>query len=204
MSRSDISEPQPGKGGQFRVPPRTWVTWTIIFAGIILLILFKQRMESPGEILSQYQFEQIVDAGQLVRATILYDQQNPMLNEIEGRYYKGAGDKKVEVPFRATVRLNGQLEEKLLSLPQTEVRQPNHMLGGLIASVVPFVLIALCIWFFFIRRIRRIARNAPDMQAKSEEQQARFDRLLDKWEVQARRIDGVLERIDKKGKAPDA
>ena len=31
------------KGGEFRVPPRTWVVWIAIFGGIILLMLLKER-----------------------------------------------------------------------------------------------------------------------------------------------------------------
>ena len=37
------------KGGEFRVPPRTWIVWIAIFGGIILLMLAKERMTPPKE-----------------------------------------------------------------------------------------------------------------------------------------------------------
>ena len=38
-----------------------WVVWIAILGGIVLLMLFKDRMEPPGDPLSQYQFQQLVD-----------------------------------------------------------------------------------------------------------------------------------------------
>jgi hypothetical protein len=35
------------KKGEFRVPPRTWIVWIAIFGGIILLMLFKEKLDSP-------------------------------------------------------------------------------------------------------------------------------------------------------------
>jgi len=37
------------KGGEFRVPPRTWIVWIAIFGGIILLMLAKERMTPQSE-----------------------------------------------------------------------------------------------------------------------------------------------------------
>jgi len=86
------------KGGEFRVPPRTWIVWIAIFGGIILLMLFKEKMDAPGEIISQYRFQQLVDSNQIAQATINYNPQNP-LNEVIGKYYKD-NDHRTEVPFR--------------------------------------------------------------------------------------------------------
>jgi hypothetical protein len=66
---------------------------------------------------------------------------------------------------------------------------------------VAALMLLVKIWFFFIRQIRRVARNSPntaDLQAKSMEQQIRFDKILDKWEEQSRRVDVVLDRLDAK------
>ena len=97
-------EKNPRKGGEFRVPPRTWIVWIAIFGGIILLMLFKEKMEAPGELISQYRFQQLVDSNQIAQATINYNPQNP-LNEVIGRYYKDS-DHKVDAPFRAKVWLS--------------------------------------------------------------------------------------------------
>ncbi len=69
-------------------------------------------------------------------------------------------DQKVEAPFRAKVRLYPDLEKKLLSLPQFEPREPNTMLFSFMLSVLPIIIIAALIWFFFIRQIKMAGKGA--------------------------------------------
>jgi cell division protease FtsH len=148
------------KGGEFRVPPRTWVVWIAIFGGIILLMLLKERMEAPGEVISQYRFQQLVDSNQIVQATVNYNPQNP-LNEVMGKYLKVENGRSIETPFRAKVRLTEKMEEKLYEkYPQIEAKEPNTMLMNVAVSVLPFVIIAALIWFFFIRQIKMAGKGA--------------------------------------------
>src|SRR2546421_12712779 len=67
---------------------RLWIVWIAIFGGIILLMLFRDRMETQGEQLSQYDFELKVGSDQIAQATINYTPQNPYLTEIIGTYFK--------------------------------------------------------------------------------------------------------------------
>jgi ATP-dependent Zn protease len=164
-------------------------------------MLFKERMEVPGETISQYQFEQLVDEGRIVDATVNYDPQNSALNEVVGKYYRAEGDSKTQVPFRARVRMTDALERKIFSMPQFEPRQPNTMLLSIAVSILPFMVIAALIWFFFIRQIKKAAKtsaSAAEVNARALEQQKRFDGILDKWEEQARRMDAVLEKMEKR------
>ena len=69
-------------------------------------------------------------------------------------------DRKVEVAFRAKARLTPELEEKLLSMPQFEPREPNTMLFSFMLSVLPILVIAALIWFFFIRQIKMAGKGA--------------------------------------------
>lgn len=182
------------------VPPRTWVIWLAIFGGILFLMFFKDQFATGGERITQHQFWELVDSGQIVHATVAYDPQNQALNEIVGTYYKDQNGTRVEAPFRAKVRLTWRLEEKLFGLPQFEPRQPNTMLLSVVWSVLPIIVIAIMIWFFFIRQIKKVSRNSPttpDLQAKASEQQVRFDKILDKWEQQAVHMDAVLEKMDR-------
>ena len=159
-NRLSDDERNPRKTGEFRVPPRTWLVWIAIFGGIIVLMLFRDRMDSTGEVLNQYQFQEKVNSNLIAQATINYNPQNSALNEIVGKYYKIEGDRKVEVPFRAKVRLNPKLEDKLLTLPQFEPREPNTMLFSFMVSVLPIIVIAALIWFFFIRQIKMAGKGA--------------------------------------------
>ncbi len=169
-----------------------------IFGGILLLMLFRDKWESEGEPINQHRFEELLDAGQIVHAAVWYDNQSP-LNQIDGTY-RVEGNARKEVPFRTNVRLTGRLEEKLFNMPQFEARQPNTMVMSVIWSVLPIVVIALLIWFFFIRQIKRIAKNSPstpDLHARAGEQLNRFEKILDKWEDQAKRMDAVLEKMER-------
>jgi ATP-dependent Zn protease len=186
--------------GKFQRPRRVWIVGAAVFGGIILLMLFRDRMDVGGDILTQYRFEALVDSGQILHATINYNARGSALNEVGGRYFKIENGAKVEVPFRARVRLTGDLERRLLNLPQFEPHEPNTVVLSVLLSVLPIIVIAVLIWFFFIRQIRRVARNSPstpDLQARTSEQQTRFDRILDTWEAQARRMDAVLDKMER-------
>ena len=181
-----------------RIPARTWIIWITIFGGIILLMLLRDKWESSGEPINQHRFEELLDAGLIVHATVWYDNQSA-LNKIDGTY-RVESNAANDVPFRTDVRLTRRLEEKLFNLPQFEARQPNTMVMSIIWSVLPIVVIALLIWFFFIRQIKRAAKNSPstpDLQARAGEQLNRFEKILDKWEDQTRRMDAVLERMER-------
>ncbi len=182
------------------VPLRTWLLWIAILGGIILLMLFREHLASQVDTITQYKFNELLDAGQILRATINYDPQNAWLNEIVGKYSQMENGMKKEIPFRTRVRLTAGMEQRLLSLPQFEPRQPNTMLLSVFWSILPVIVIALLIWFFFIRQIKRISRNSPttaDLQARASSQQDRLDKILDKWEAQAQRMDAVLDKLER-------
>jgi len=167
-NRKTEDDKNPRKPGEFRVPPRTWIVWIAIFGGIVLLMLFRDRMETPGEVLEQATFQQFVESNFIAQATINYNPQSLALTEVSGKYYKNADGKRIKdaagqdvlVPFRARVRLPEKLEEKLLTLPSVEVREPNTMLLSVLYSVLPILLIGVLIWFFFIRQIKMAGKGA--------------------------------------------
>jgi len=138
-------ESKPKKAGEFNMPPRTWILWIAIFCGVIVLMLFRDRLETPDKSLTQYNFTQKVDSNLIAKATINYNPQSPFLTEVVGTYYKtdNAGNiltengKQVEVPFRTKARLTEKMEEKLLATGKFEPREPNTMLLGVVWSVLP-------------------------------------------------------------------
>jgi cell division protease FtsH len=156
------------KPGEFRVPPRTWVIWIAIIGGIILLMLLRARMDSQGQLLTQYEFFQKVESNLIAQATISYSPQSPLLTEIVGKFYKtdseGNRVKKADqdqlVLFRTKARLTEQMENKLFALPQFEPREQNTMLLTALWGILPFLLIATLIWFFFIRQIKMAGKGA--------------------------------------------
>jgi cell division protease FtsH len=150
------------KKSEFRVPPRTWIVWIAIFGGIILLMLAKERMTPPSEKLTQYSFFQKVNSNLIAKATINYSAQSAFLTEVVGTYYErdGEGSKPKEVPFRTSVRLVPELETMLVKLPQFEPREPNTMLLSVMWSILPILVVATLVWFFFIRQIKMAGKGA--------------------------------------------
>ncbi len=167
-NRINDDDKNPRKGAEFRVPPRTWIVWIAIFGGIILLMLFRERMDGQGEVLSQYRFQQLVESNLIAQAVVNYSPQSPFLTEVTGKYYKvdADGNRVTEngqeklVPFRAKARLTDKFEEKLLANPRFEFREANMMLQSMIWSILPILLIAALIWFFFIRQIKMAGKGA--------------------------------------------
>src|SRR5512143_1046067 len=87
-NRYSDDDKSPKRGSEFRVPPRTWIVWIAIFGGIILLMLARERMDSQGDVLSQFRFQQLVESNLIAHAVINYSPQNLSLTEITGKYYR--------------------------------------------------------------------------------------------------------------------
>src|SRR4026208_410327 len=156
------------KGGEFKVPPRTYLLWIAIIGLIPLLVIFRQNATNQGQQLSQYEFMQKVTNGLVAKATITLDPQSPFSRDIRGRYFKIDGEgkkvlesgKPVEVPFYAQVFLTDARLEEMLSGPRFESRRPNALVINLIWSLGPILLVALLLYFVFIRQIKMAGKGA--------------------------------------------
>jgi cell division protease FtsH len=170
MPQENKNDDRGGKrGGEFRVPPRTYIIWIAILGAIPLLMVFKNNAPTAVQLLTQIEFQRKVDSNQIASGTITYDPQSPYLQRVEGRYYKTdtSGKRITEngkvaepVPFVAKVRLTEDLENRLLDTGLFETKQPNTVLLGLVYSLGPIVLIGLLIWFFFIRQLKMAGKGA--------------------------------------------
>jgi len=159
------------KGGEFRIPPRTWIIWSAIISSILLILLFRDRVETASPVLNQYEFTQKVNSNLIARAYVNCDVQNPLqsLFRVSGKYYKtsaegdkvdGADGKPVEVPFTAEVYLTEKLKEQVFSSDKFEIKKTNTLLTGLLINLLPILIIGLVIWFVFIRQIKMAGKGA--------------------------------------------
>src|SRR6266581_1170698 len=113
-NKSNDDEKTPKKGGEFRVPPRTWIVWIAIFGGIIMLMLMRDKWETQGEPLPQWKFLQLYDSNLIAQAVVNYNPQNPLLTEIIGKYIVADKDgRSKELSFRTRARLTEKDEERL-------------------------------------------------------------------------------------------
>ncbi len=156
------------RNGDFRVPPRTYLLWIAILLAVPLLMIFRNTANTQGTALTQTQFMQKFESNQITKGLIIYDPQSPFLHEIRGKCIATEPNgepvlengKPKEIAFTAKVRLPEKVEEKVLASGLFETKQPNTMLLGLAYSLLPFLVIGLLIWFFFVRQIKMAGKGA--------------------------------------------
>src|SRR6185369_9973913 len=100
---SDDNKKEPKKGGEFRVPPRTWILWIAILGAIPLLLLFKDPRDNQ-EHLSQKQFIEYMRAGVIKEGLVWYNVQDPLTQDITGKYVPPGKD--APVKFKTLVHLD--------------------------------------------------------------------------------------------------
>jgi cell division protease FtsH len=158
MSEEDKNK----KGGEFRMPPRTWIVWIAIICTVVFVVLLRNNMDSRGEFLSPYQFNQLLDANLIKDGIINFGQQSSVTTEISGKYYKvdRDGKKSDPIPFWTKVALTQPMIERLQYDEHFKLVEPNTMLLSVLWSVLPILLIGAFIWFIFIRQIKMAGKGA--------------------------------------------
>jgi len=160
---------EPGKSGEFRVPPRTWIVWAIIIGGLVLLISFRERTNPPGEELSQPIFFQKLASNQIASATLSFSPQTLPSAEISGKYFKTEADgalvkqdgQPVEVVFLVkNALLTESMLDQLMASKNVKTHQPNTVMFSILINLLPILIIATLIWFFFIRQIKMAGKGA--------------------------------------------
>src|SRR5882672_6535473 len=122
------------KGGEFRVPPRTWILWIAILGAIPLLLLFRDPRDHK-EPLTQNQFLELFRANAIKEGTIWYNIQDPLLQDITGTYTKPGSA--APVKFATTVHLDDSLDRQLRRSKLFEPKRPNTLVQNMIVSIVP-------------------------------------------------------------------
>jgi cell division protease FtsH len=155
-----------GNNGDFKAPPKTWLYWLLIISVIPALILLQGKGERKVEALSHTRFVELVEQDKIVEAEINYHPQSPDLREIVGKYIaeeKASPEAKpvrTEKAFRIKTRLNEPLEEKILMSGKFKTVEPNTFMMGLMLTLLPFIFIAIIIYFFLFRQIKNAGKNA--------------------------------------------
>lgn len=149
--------------GEFKVPPRTYLLWIAIIGLIPLVVIFRQNAPSDGVVLRQHEFIRMVGNDHIATARINIDSQSPQFHDIRGFHFKVDANGRrvlengeyVQVPFRARVYLSDATVQQLLNKPGFEAHRPNTLLANIFWSLGPILLVALLIYFVFIRQLAR-------------------------------------------------
>ena len=145
------------KGGEFRVPPRTWILWIAIIGAIPLLFLFKDTRETQVT-LSQPEFIERFHAGAIKPGGILWFGQDLFIQNISGEYLPAGKD--TPVKFKTEVHLYDSLDKELGESGLFVPKHPNTLVQSVLINLLPFVLVGLLIWFVFIRQIKMAGKGA--------------------------------------------
>lgn len=143
---------------ELRVPPRTWIIWIAILGLTVLLWNLRGRVDPKIEVLTYPEFVSLVESDRIEEGVISYNPQSEALREITGKYRAAEGGELLS--FKLKTRLLPELEEKLLTSGKFQTIEPNTLLLGVLYSLLPFVLLALLVWFFLIRQIRMAGKGA--------------------------------------------
>src|ERR1041385_7937858 len=144
------------KGGDFRVPPRTWILWIAIIGAIPLLFLFKDPRDSQEKI-PQARVIELFKSGAIKEGTIWFNVQDPFMQDITGKYQLPG---KEPVKFKTQVHLDDQFDRQLRRSGIFEPKRPNTMMQSMLMGLLPFLLIGLLIWFVFICKLRMAGKGA--------------------------------------------
>jgi cell division protease FtsH len=122
-------------------------------------------VESQPNSLSSSIFLQKLDSNLIAQASVTYNPQSEGVSEINGTYYKtdSKGNRilsEAPAPFRTTMFLTDELKSKLNHLDTFQLHEPNQILLSVVWSVLPIIVIAAFIWFFFIRQIKMAGKGA--------------------------------------------
>jgi len=150
------------KPGDVKVPPRNWLIWTLIFVAIPVVIFLRTKTDAKFPTKTRQELEVLLnDPASQVKGKIFYPPpQTSQLAEISGEYLGTNALGKIEkMTFRAKMRLTDDLEKTLLAKGFQE-SEPNTMLMSLFVTILPILLVAFLIYFFFIRQIKMAGKGA--------------------------------------------
>ena len=150
------------KSGDVKVPPRNWLIWTLIVVAIPVVIFFRTKTESNFEMVTRQKLEQLLAGAQTngIQGKIFYPPpQSSVLAEISGKYTITNAGGVQSIQFRAKTRVGDELEASLLKAGFQEA-EPNTLLMSIFVTVLPILLVAFLVYFFFIRQIKMAGKGA--------------------------------------------
>ena len=149
------------KGGDSMMP-RAWVVWIAILGLILVIALVRDKTQPKVAPLTHLQFVQLVESNLIVQGSIInYNPQSPDLREISGKYLAAnSSGNPSEVPFKLKTRLTPKIEEMVLASGKFETVEPNTFVTNFVYGVLPFLVLAVLVYFFLIRQIKMAGKGA--------------------------------------------
>src|ERR1700678_3011464 len=163
------------RGGDNRLPPRTFLIWIGIIAAVSILMLVRNGTETPVEELPSFPdlMEKLTNNPSLIVAgsgRIVYGlQSSPDIKRITGEYYRTDDHgkilehdgKKESVVFKLETPLTEKMTDELIESRQFKATTAsNLMLSLFLNTFLPFLLILGALYFFIFRQIKMAGKGA--------------------------------------------
>ncbi len=162
MSARNNMQNNEGKGdrnaGDSRPPQRQYLIWIAILCLIPILIVFREDKEGRVKQLDYSQFQKIVRAGQIENGAVIKYTPQTDLRLVEGEYLEEGGAE--PTPFRIETPIAEEFLEEILQTGKFRTRPPNTLMMNVFFTLLPFLLIALLLYFFLFRQIRMAGKGA--------------------------------------------
>lgn len=151
------------KSSEVKVPPRSWLFWILILFSVPLFIVFRKNTEAKYPQIPRTELIRLLDEGAEITGTIHYPPpQSSYLAEITGKFARTNSSQAgvvTESMFRVKTRLDEDLEKRLLA-KGFQTGEPNTMLMSIFVTILPILLVAVFVYFFFIRQIKMAGKGA--------------------------------------------
>jgi cell division protease FtsH len=121
-------------------------------------MLFRQRGEPQEKTIRYTEFVALVDSNLITKGVISFDPQSPDIRDISGIYQDPSLGS--DVRFRVIAPLTPSMQEKLMLTGVFKAERPNTLLLNFVYAILPFVLLAILIYFFFVRQIKMAGKGA--------------------------------------------
>jgi len=165
QKNGDNRGPQKPPGG-LKVPPTTWLAWIVIIGSIVALMLVHSRITPQPGTLSEPEFLTKFASNQIASAVVSYNPQTLPLTQITGKYFQTDDKGNIvkppkEIPFTVEYAyLTEDIMKEFVHSDRITMTQPNAMLMSALWTIVPFLVIGVLFWFFFIRQIKIAGKGA--------------------------------------------
>jgi len=157
---NDNSNRPPNAGGPPGFQARTWIVWIAIAALIPLLLFFQRSNQQRYQPITYKKLFELVQAGRIESGEINFSNQSQYQRVVRGKYLPAEDGKTNSVPFITETYLAPDDIKALLQTGVFRSVDNNNVFLQVLIGLLPFVLIGLVIWFFFVRQIRAAGRGA--------------------------------------------
>jgi cell division protease FtsH len=172
LNRNPEPDRNDKRNGDLRLPPRTALVWAGIIAIVAVLALVHNGSEQTVTELNS--FPELLDklTNNLIvpgSGHIVCGVESPDIKRITGKFYTKENGKfqtdkegkKVEVPFKLETLLTEKKTDQLIDSGMFKpIKNSNVMLGLLVNTIFPFVLIVGLLYFFIFRQIKMAGKGA--------------------------------------------